>query len=209
MNMKDVYGRLFNSSTPKPEAPGAEPWIEPELPKGLPEEVRKAIIETASMDRKKRTDRAMEAQAARLAVRQQQAIHQHPAMQNMQGRLTPGVWSRKILDNLNETIFKPNERWKMGELTKAEGVMRINFPFGEVEMPISNESELERALKMAQHMLKVHEELVATGAIKREIHKSKTNDVPVDSSQGLFNSGQSGISGLSSLIGSNDVGSIR
>lgn len=57
----------------------------------------------------------------------------------------------------------------IGEYT-TDGIMRIKFPFGEVEMNVNNEAELDRAYEMAKHMLKVHEENTATEAIKKQYH---------------------------------------
>ncbi len=62
---------------------------------------------------------------------------------------------------------------------RTTGVIRISFPFGEVQMDCNNASELERVHEMAAHMLKVHEEMNATNAIKKNLKDREPQEEPV------------------------------
>ena len=102
-------------------------------------------------------------------------------MNNSSGLIDPNMWSEKLLGEYQQavlggpTITKTprEEEWRhvMNGEFKDYGVVRINFPFGQVEMDVRNEPELERMVDMVKHMLKVHEENQAASALRREMNK--------------------------------------
>lgn len=73
-----------------------------------------------------------------------------------------------------QELLAPLHPNRFGELkmpVRTRGVLRISFPYGEVEMDCNNEPELERAFEMAKHMLKVHEENIARQYMQNEATK--------------------------------------
>jgi len=116
--------------------------------------------------------------ASEVAMRSQRSLNeQNRRMQAAIQRqhMIPDLWNQTMLDEFSNQVLKPKEEWKMGnDGTYLDGgVIRMRFPFGEIEMNCCNEAELERAYEMAKHMLKVHEENTATGLVKKNLRENE------------------------------------
>jgi len=106
-------------------------------------------------------------------------------MNNSSGLIDQNMWSEKLLEEYQRAVLSGpiitrtprEEEWRhvMNGEFKDYGVVRINFPFGQVEMDVRNEPELERMVDMVKHMLKVHEENQAANALRREMNEGADN----------------------------------
>lgn len=202
INPIDSLRNLLAKPEPEPE-PSGEEWA-PNVDESLPKDIRDAIIDTARLDRgrqleaeaKKRRDHMDHMLDARsyygaahnsTATESQRRIEEQyrNIMNNSNGLIDQNMWSEKLLGEYQRAVLggpiitrtPREEEWRhvMNGEFKDYGVVRINFPFGQVEMDVRNEPELERMVDMVKHMLKVHEENQAASTLRREMNKGADN----------------------------------
>ena len=199
--MTNKYSNLFgwlNGPADKPEEDG---WVEPDLPDFIPEGIQREIKKTMFMDNKRDAlrygghqgqlrDATGIGDAAMLQNHRQTALEQQmrydAERQRMQQQMAPDMWSQKMLEQYRQSGLRqyttPGVVWETttmnGDLI-PNGIMRVKFPFGEIEMEVGNDSDVDRAFDMVKHMLKVHEENTAKNAIKKNLHESKVPKAPI------------------------------
>ena len=161
MNIDEWYEKLCGWGCGKePPKTEPEPW-QPDIDKSLPKDVYDAMVRTAHID-KEREIEAARWSSEMLAQYQNTALGPQ-MMATYEGKSITPTWR--------------NTEMNQGEITN-HGVVRINFPFGQVEMDIRNEAELDRMVDMAKHMLQVHEENTATAAIRENLRMTSKQSEP-------------------------------
>ena len=209
MNIDEWYKKLCGCGCGQ-EPPKTEPWepdIDKSLPKDVYDAmVRTAHIDKErEIEAKNEQYRNAMAERQNYMAGESRAqtateiqLRQAAAMAGMRpnDRLDVARWSSEILAQYQNTALGPQmvatyegesitPTWRNTEMNHTDemvnhGVVRINFPFGQVEMDIRNEAELDRMVDMAKHMLKVHEENVATAAIREDLARSQEPMIAVD-----------------------------
>ena len=206
------YKKWWNNRNPE-EEPKPVPW-EPDIDKSLPKDVYDAMVRTAHIDKEREIEADNERYRNALAERQNSfdgaraqtatelQLRQQAAMAAMSPSLDAARWSNQMLAQYQNTALGPQmvatyegksitPTWRNTEMNQGEitnhGVVRINFPFGQVEMDIRNEAELDRMVDMAKHMLRVHEENLATAAIRENLRMTSKQSEPMAQDTALLN----------------------
>ena len=192
------YKKWWNNRNPE-EEPKPVPW-EPDIDKSLPKDVYDAMVRTAHIDKEREIEAINEQYYNAMAEQQNNMIGASNAgMAAMAGmrdnRLDVARWSSQMFAQYRNMALGPQiavtsagepttPTWRNTEMNNGQlinhGVVRINFPFGQVEMDIRNEAELDRMVEMAKHMLRIHEENQATAAVRDNLAKSKQPQVIIE-----------------------------